>query len=88
MERRTFRLRRGAVPVHRKGSIVRDNFPKRSNLRRRYFARGVTLIELMIALLLSLLIIAAVGYIYVGNRAAFRTQTADSRTTDSARVAI
>lgn len=42
----------------------------------------------MIALLISLLIVAAVGYIYIGNRAALRTQTADSRMTDSARIAL
>lgn len=67
---------------------MRDNFPKRPVLRRRYLARGFSLLELMISLLISLVIIAAVGYIYVGNRGAFRAQTADSRMTDNARIAI
>jgi type IV pilus assembly protein PilW len=50
--------------------------------------RGFSLIELMIALVISLLIVAAVGYIYVANRAAFRVQAADSRVTDNSRIAI
>jgi type IV pilus assembly protein PilW len=49
---------------------------------------GFSLIELMIALLLSLVVVGAVGYIYVGNQETMRTQTADSRLTDSKRIAI
>jgi type IV pilus assembly protein PilW len=49
---------------------------------------GFSLIELMISLVISLVIVAAVGYVYVGNRNAFRTQTADSRLTDNSRIAI
>ncbi len=67
---------------------MRDKLKNGSILRRRFRAGGFSLIELMIALLISLLIIAAVGYIYVGNRNAYRTQSADSRLTDNARVAI
>jgi hypothetical protein len=49
---------------------------------------GFSLLELMIALLLSLVVVGAVGYIYVGNQETMRTQTADSRLTDSKRIAI
>jgi type IV pilus assembly protein PilW len=54
----------------------------------RSSASGFSLIELMIALVISLLIVAAVGYIYVANRAAFKVQAADSRVTDNSRIAI
>jgi prepilin-type N-terminal cleavage/methylation domain-containing protein len=49
---------------------------------------GFSLIELMIALLLSLVIVGAVGYVYVGNQESMRTQTADSRLTDTKRIAL
>ncbi len=65
--------------------------PKMPVLRHRFSVQksaGFSLIELMIALTISLVIVAAVGYVYVGNRAAFRAQTADSRQTDNGRIAI
>jgi type IV pilus assembly protein PilW len=67
---------------------MKNNAQKKALLRRRYFASGFSLVELMIALTISLVIVAAVGYVYVGNQAAFRTQTADSRQTDNGRIAI
>jgi type IV pilus assembly protein PilW len=51
-------------------------------------ARGMGLIELMVALLISLVIVGAVSYLYAGNRQAMRTQMADSRLTDNKRIAI
>jgi type IV pilus assembly protein PilW len=65
-----------------------NNAQKKALLRRRYSGAGFSLVELMIALTISLVIVAAVGYVYVGNQAAFRTQTADSRQTDNGRIAI
>jgi type IV pilus assembly protein PilW len=49
---------------------------------------GFSLLELMIALLLSLVVVGAVGYIYVGNQQTMRTQVADSRLTDNKRIAL
>jgi type IV pilus assembly protein PilW len=70
---------------------MRNNPQKMAVLRRRFtrdLSSGFSLVELMIALTISLAIVAAVGYVYVGNQAAFRTQTADSRQTDNGRIAI
>jgi type IV pilus assembly protein PilW len=67
---------------------MRNNAQKMTVLRRGYLGAGFSLVELMIALTISLVIVAAVGYVYVGNQAAFRTQTADSRQTDNGRIAI
>jgi type IV pilus assembly protein PilW len=70
---------------------MRNNPKKMAVLRRRFtrdLSSGFSLVELMIALTISLAIVAAVGYVYVGNQAAFRTQTADSRQTDNGRIAI
>jgi type IV pilus assembly protein PilW len=50
--------------------------------------RGVTLIELMIAMALGLAIVAAVGYIYVSGVQGFRVQDAQSRSQEDARFVI
>lgn len=49
---------------------------------------GVTLIELMISLTIGLILVAAVGYVYVGSRQSFRTQEALSRMQENARYAF
>jgi prepilin-type N-terminal cleavage/methylation domain-containing protein len=52
------------------------------------FQRGVTLIELMVALVLALLIIAAVGYVYLQGSQGFRVQDSQSRMQEDARFII
>jgi prepilin-type N-terminal cleavage/methylation domain-containing protein len=54
----------------------------------RTFQRGVTLIELMVALVLALLIIAAVGYVYLQGSQGFRVQDSQSRMQEDARFII
>lgn len=49
---------------------------------------GLSLIELMIALGLGLLIVAAMGYLYVGNRQAFRVQDNLARLQENGRYAV
>lgn len=56
-----------------------------SSLRR---ARGFSLVELMISLVLGGLVIAAVGTVYLGSRQAFRTQDAMARMQEGARYAF
>lgn len=50
--------------------------------------RGVTLIELMVALVLALLIVAAVGYVYLQGSQGFRVQDGQSRMQEDARFII
>jgi prepilin-type N-terminal cleavage/methylation domain-containing protein len=50
--------------------------------------RGVTLIELMVAMALGLLIIGAVGYVYLQGSQGFRVQDAQSRMQEDARFII
>ncbi len=50
--------------------------------------RGLTLIEVMIALGLGLLIVAALGYLFVGNRQAFRVQDSLARLQENGRYAL
>lgn len=54
----------------------------------RRFQRGLTLIELMVALALGLLIVAAVGNIFIANRAAFRSQEALAEIQQKSRIAF
>ena len=49
------------------------------------FQRGVTLIELMIAMTLGLAIVAAVGYVYISGTVGYKTQDAQSRMQEDAR---
>ncbi|MGQ9685301.1 MAG: PilW family protein [Thiobacillaceae bacterium] len=49
---------------------------------------GLTLIELMIALGLGLIIVAALGYLFVGNRQAFRVQDNLARMQENGRYAM
>lgn len=58
----------------RKGSIHRQ--------------RGLTLVELMIGILLSLLILTAVVYVFAGSRASYRNQESLSAVQESGRIAL
>jgi type IV pilus assembly protein PilW len=57
-------------------------------LPNQLFTAGVTLIEMMISLTIGLVIIAAVGYIYLASNANFKGQDALSRMQESARSAF
>lgn len=52
------------------------------------YIRGLTLIELMISLTIGMVLIAAVGYAYLGGRAAYRQQEAMARMQEGARFAF
>jgi type IV pilus assembly protein PilW len=62
------------------------NLHRTSSLHARRHARGVTLIELMIALVLGLLVVGAAIGIFVSNRQAFRATENLSRIQENARV--
>jgi type IV pilus assembly protein PilW len=60
------------------------------NNRHKYLAstsrsRGVTLIELMVAMAIGLAIIAGIGYVYLQGREGFRTQDSQSRLQEDVR---
>jgi type IV pilus assembly protein PilW len=50
--------------------------------------RGVTLVELMVAMALALAILAAIGYVYIQGRTGFRVQDAQSRIQEELRSAV
>lgn len=50
-------------------------------------ARGVTLVELMIAMTIGLLVTAAVGAVYIGNKQTYRTSESVARLQEEARFA-
>ena len=50
--------------------------------------RGVSLVELMVALVLSLILVAGVGQIYMGSKQTYRTQDGQSRLQENARYAL
>jgi len=56
--------------------------------RPPYAQRGLTLIELMIALGLGLLLVAALGYLYSGQRQSWRTLEAVARLQENGRLAM
>lgn len=55
---------------------------------RQKYMPGVTLIEMMISLTIGLLIIAGIGYAYLGSKQNFRTQDVLSRMQEGARTAF
>ncbi|HEU0199687.1 MAG TPA: PilW family protein [Burkholderiaceae bacterium] len=60
-----------------------------SHLRRpRWRARGLTLIEVMVSITISLVILGALVYIYVGSRGAYRSNEALARAQETGRFAI
>ena len=50
--------------------------------------RGFSLVELMVAMTLGLIILGAVGYLYLGSRQTFRTTDAIARIQENARYAL
>lgn len=60
------------------------------SVRRRAGAaqRGLTLVELMIALTIGLILTAAVGYIFIASRQAFRSGEGMSRLQENTRAAV
>jgi type IV pilus assembly protein PilW len=50
--------------------------------------RGFSLVELMVAMALGLIILGAVGYLYLGSRQTFRTTDAIARIQENARYAL
>ncbi len=54
--------------------------------RRR--ARGITIIELLISIAISLLVLSALTYIYVGSRGAYRSNEGIARVQEAGRFAI
>lgn len=64
-----------------------------SKMPKRFVAaprrqRGLTLVELMIGILLSLLILTAVVYVFAGSRASYRHQESLSAVQESGRIAL
>jgi type IV pilus assembly protein PilW len=58
------------------------------NVQRRSRMRGLSLVELMIAMTISLIVLAAVGWIYQGTMKTYRTQDALARMQEGARYAF
>ncbi|TAG48310.1 MAG: prepilin-type N-terminal cleavage/methylation domain-containing protein [Betaproteobacteria bacterium] len=56
--------------------------------RNRFAQLGVTLIELMIAMVIGLMIVAAIGYIYLQGRTGYKAQDAQSRMQEEMRLAV
>ncbi len=63
----------------------RTNGIQAVSMRRQ---RGLTLVELMIGILLSLLILTAVVYVFAGSRASYRNQESLSAVQESGRIAL
>lgn len=62
------------------------NNPQHLNTTRPQAVGGFTLVELMIALVLGLLVIAGVGSVFLGNQQAYRTNEGLSQMQDAART--
>lgn len=56
--------------------------------RPGYRQRGFSLVELMVAITLGFIVVAAVGYLYLGSRQSFRNTENMSRMQESARYAL
>ncbi len=56
--------------------------------RSVHFSRGLSLIELMIAMAIGLLLISAIGWAFLGSRGAYRQQEALARMQEGARFAF
>jgi type IV pilus assembly protein PilW len=63
-------------------------FAARGTMRARAHMRGLSLIELMIAMTISLIVLAAVGWIYQGTMQTYRSHDAISRLQEGARYAF
>jgi type IV pilus assembly protein PilW len=64
-----------------------QSLPGRQNKLYRA-QRGVTLVELMVAITIGLILVAAVGTIFLGSRNTYRVQDDNSRLQESGRTAI
>jgi type IV pilus assembly protein PilW len=67
---------------------ITDKFVVRDALQTRARMRGLSLIELMIATTISLIVLAAVGWIYQGTMQTYRSHDAISRLQEGARYAF
>jgi len=56
--------------------------------RQAYGQRGLSLIELMVAIGLGLLLVAGIGTVYLGSRQTYRTQEANARVQETGRFAL
>lgn len=61
---------------------------KHHNLNRHRPEAGLTLVELMVAITISLLLTVAIGGVYVGSKSSFRYQDAMSRVQENARFSM
>ncbi|HET7222033.1 MAG TPA: prepilin-type N-terminal cleavage/methylation domain-containing protein, partial [Rhodanobacteraceae bacterium] len=61
---------------------------RRSDLRRTHRNRGFTLIELMIAMLLGLIVIAGVTSVFLAGQKSYRTNGALAEVEDGSRIAF
>ena len=59
-----------------------------ARLRLKARSRGLTLIELLITMTISLLILGAVSYVYLGSRGAYRTNEGAARVQETGRFAM
>lgn len=57
-------------------------------LRTRAYLKGFTLVEMMIAMTLSLLVLAAIGWVYLGTMRTYRSHDALARMQEGARYAF
>jgi type IV pilus assembly protein PilW len=58
------------------------------NMRHKARQKGLTLVEMMIAITLSLILTVAVGFLYVGTKQTYRSQESLSRLQENARYAL
>jgi type IV pilus assembly protein PilW len=67
---------------------ARSFFVARGTMQARARMRGLSLIELMIAMTISLIVLAAVGWVYQGTMQTYRSHDAISRLQEGARYAF
>jgi type IV pilus assembly protein PilW len=60
--------------------LWRRNFPKRES--------GLTLVEIMISLVLGLIVLLAIGSVYIGSRQTYRVQEDNARTQEAGKYAL
>jgi type IV pilus assembly protein PilW len=58
------------------------------NMKQKARQKGLTLVEMMIAITLSLILTAAVGFLYVGTKQTYRSQESLARLQENARYAL
>ena len=60
----------------------------RTPYRRRRLGRGVSLVELMVAMVLGLFLVGVMGMIFLGSKGTFQSQNHVSRLQESARFTV